>query len=98
LIVTNRLVHIPEPPIVSHPSGRKLADDAEPSSAQSQIRHSNRVRVPKRHFPIENESYMIIMQDEEEPNNIREALTCPAKERWMKAMEEEIESMRSNNV
>ena len=98
LIVANRLVYIPEPPTVSHPSGRKLADDAEPSSAQSQIRQSNRARVPKRHFPIENESYMIVMQDEEEPTNIREALTCPAKEKWMKVMEEEIESMRSNNV
>jgi len=98
LIVANRLVHIPEPPTVSHPSGSKSVDDAEPSSAQSQIRHSNRARVPKRHFPIENESYMIVMQDEEEPRNIREALTCPAKEKWMKAMEEEMESMRSNSV
>ena len=98
MIVANRLVHIPEPPTVSHPSGSKSVDDAEPSSAQSQIRHSNRARVPKRHFPIENESYMIVMQDEEEPRNIREALTCPAKEKWMKAMEEEMESMRSNNV
>jgi hypothetical protein len=52
-------VHIPEPPTVSHPSGRKLVDDVESSSAQSQIRHSNRVRVPKRHFSIENESYKI---------------------------------------
>jgi hypothetical protein len=98
LIVANHLVHIPEPPTVSHPSGRKLADDVEPNSAQSQIRHSNRARVPKRHFPIENESYMIVMQDEEEPNNIQEALTCPAKEKWMKAMKEKMESMRSNNV
>jgi Reverse transcriptase (RNA-dependent DNA polymerase) len=30
--------------------------------------------------------------------NIREALTCPAKEKWMKAMKEKMESMRSNNV
>jgi hypothetical protein len=81
LIVANRLVHISEPPIVSHPSGRKLADDAEPSSTQSQIRHRNRARVPKRHFSIENKSYMIVMQDEEELNNIREAPTCPAKEK-----------------
>jgi hypothetical protein len=81
LIVANYLVHIPKPPIVSHPSRRKLVDDAEPSSAQSQIRHNNRARVPKCHFLIENESYMIVMQDEEEPRNIRETLTCPAKEK-----------------
>jgi hypothetical protein len=98
LIVANRLVHIPEPPTVSHPSERKLADDVEPSSTQSQIRHSNRARVLKCHFPIENESYMIVMQDKEEPNNIRETLTCPTKEKWMKAMKEEMKSMRSNNV
>jgi Reverse transcriptase (RNA-dependent DNA polymerase) len=98
LIVANHLVHIPEPPTVSHLSGRKLVDDAEPSSAQSQIRHSNCARVPKRHFSIENESYMIVMQDEEEPKNIREALPCLAKEKLMKTMEEEMESMRSNNV
>jgi hypothetical protein len=91
-------VYIPEPPTVSHPSGRKLADDAELSSEQSQIRHNNRVRVSKRHFSIENEPYMIVMQDEEEPRNIREALTCPAKEKWMKVIEEEMESMRSNNI
>jgi uncharacterized protein (UPF0147 family) len=41
---------------------------------------------------------MIVMQDEEEPKNIRKALTCPAKEKWMKAMEEEMKSIRSNNV
>jgi hypothetical protein len=62
------------------------------------LRHSNRARVPKHHFSIENESYMIVMQDEEEPKNIREALICLTKEKWMKVMKEETESMRSNNV
>ena len=38
------------------------------------------------------------MQDDEEPKSINEALTCSAKEKWLKAMEEEMESMRSNNV
>jgi hypothetical protein len=91
-------VYIPEPPTLSHPSGIKLAVDAELSSGQSQIKHNNRARVPKRYFSIEDESYMIVIQDEEKPKNIWEALTCPAKEKWMKAMEEEIESMRSNNI
>jgi hypothetical protein len=60
---------------------KKIVDDAELSSAQLQIRHSNHVRVPKHYFSIENKSYMIIMQDEEEQKNIREALTCPVKEK-----------------
>jgi Reverse transcriptase (RNA-dependent DNA polymerase) len=98
LIVVNRLVHIPEPPTVFHPSRRKLADDVEPNSTQSQIRHNNCARVPKKYFLIENISYMIIIQDEEKPKNIRDSLTCPIKEKWMKIMEEEMESMRSNNV
>jgi hypothetical protein len=79
-------MYILVPSIVSHPSGRKLADDAKPSLTQSQIRHNNRARVPKCYFSIENESYMIFMQDEEDPRNIREALTCPTKEKWMKAI------------
>jgi hypothetical protein len=41
---------------------------------------------------------MIVMQDEEEPRNIQKALICLTKEKWMKAMKEEIESMRSNNI
>jgi hypothetical protein len=41
---------------------------------------------------------MIAMQDEEEPKNIQEALTCPAKEKWMKIIKEEMKSMRSNNI
>jgi hypothetical protein len=38
LIVVNHLVCIPEPPTISHQSERKLADDAEASSSQSQIK------------------------------------------------------------
>jgi hypothetical protein len=72
-------VYIPEPPIISHPSGRKLADDAEPNSTQSQNRHSNRARVHKHHFSIENESYMIVMQDEEEPKIFERLLLVPLK-------------------
>ena len=41
---------------------------------------------------------MIVPQDDEEPKNIREALTCPSSDKWKIAMEEEMESMRSNNV
>ncbi|KAK9108126.1 hypothetical protein Syun_024137 [Stephania yunnanensis] len=94
----NRLVHVSEQmPIVSHPSGSKTKD-VESVSTESQIRRSNRGNIPKRHFPIENEVYMIAPQDEDEPKNIQEALTCPAKEKWKIAMEEEMESMRSNNV
>ena len=41
---------------------------------------------------------MAITQDEDEPRNVTEALSGPDKENWTKAMEEEMESMRSNQV
>ena len=95
LIVTNRLMHISdEHPIVSHPSGSKTID----KPIESQIRHSNRGFVPKRYFPIDRETFMIAMQDDEEPKSVNEALTCSAKEKWLKVIEEEMKSMRSNNV
>ncbi|XP_071688658.1 uncharacterized mitochondrial protein AtMg00820-like [Rutidosis leptorrhynchoides] len=40
----------------------------------------------------------MVQLEEDEPRNINEALTCTAKDEWFKAMEEEMESMRSNNV
>ncbi len=40
----------------------------------------------------------MISIDNEEPRNVNEALTCLAKEKWIKAMEKEIESMKSNRV
>jgi hypothetical protein len=95
LIITNHLVHLPEPPITSHLNGSKSVDDAEPNSVQSQIRHNIYARVPKRHFSIKNKSYKIVIQDEEEHRNIRETLIYPAKEKYMKTIEEE---MRSNNI
>ena len=34
----------------------------------------------------------------DEPKDLKEALSCPAKESWIKAMEEQLESMRVNQV
>ena len=41
---------------------------------------------------------MILPQDEDEPKNFKEAISCPNKEKWIKVMEEEMESMRTNQV
>ena len=38
------------------------------------------------------------MQDDEEPKSINKTLTYSAKEKWLKVMEEDMESMRSYNV
>ena len=37
-------------------------------------------------------------QDEDEPKIVHETLSCLTKDKWLKVMKEEIESMRSNNV
>ena len=41
---------------------------------------------------------MILPQDEDEPKNFKETISCPDKEKWIKAMEEKMESMRTNKV
>ena len=55
--------------------------------------------IPRRRFDIEGgEAFVAITQDEDEPRNVTEALSGPDKENWIKAMEKEMESMRSNQV
>ena len=41
---------------------------------------------------------MIAPHDDEEPKNVKEALSSPKAKEWIKAMEEEIESMNANQV
>ena len=44
------------------------------------------------------QAFMIAPQDDEEPKTITEALSGPKAKEWSKAMEEEMESMRTNQV
>ena len=41
---------------------------------------------------------MIAPHDDEEPKNVKEALYGPKAKEWIKAMEEEMESMNANQV
>ena len=67
--------------------------------AQTQIRRSNRVRHSPLRYEIEyREAFMANLSCADEPKDLKEALSCPAKESWIKAMEEELESMRVNQV
>ena len=91
-------VHIPSGSNVHDSNGTNIESEESVPPLESQLRRSNRIGIPRRRFDIEGETFMILPQDDEEPRNIREALQCPAKEKWMKAMEEEMESMRSNQV
>ena len=61
------------------------------------MRNLNLVRVivneiPCRRFEIEGEAFMIAPHDDEEPKNVNEARSGP------KAMEEEMDSMNTNQV
>ncbi|KAI9169131.1 hypothetical protein LWI28_007482 [Acer negundo] len=59
---------------------------------------SNRGNVPHRRFEIEGEAFMVASHDADEPKNVNEALKSPDKELWIKAMKEEMDSMKSNHV
>ena len=41
---------------------------------------------------------MTILQDNDEPNMIEEALSSPNKDKWINALEDEMKSMKENQV
>ena len=61
-------------------------------------RKSNRRPIPRRCFEIKGEAFMIASHDGDEPNTYNEALTSSAKDLWMKAIDEEMKSMKVNQV
>ena len=70
----------------------------EQDHEKSQPRQSIRERIPRRRFEIDGEAFMIAPHDDEEPKNVKEALSGPKAKEWIKAMEEEMESMNANQV
>ena len=74
-----------------------MEQDHEQDHEQSQPRRSNREKVPRHRFEIEGKAFMIV-HDEEKPKTIQEALSCPTYKEWIKAMEKELNSMKSNIV
>ena len=70
----------------------------EQDHEKSQPRQSTRERIPYRRVEIEREAFMIALHDDEEPKNVNEALSGPKAKEWIKAMEEEMESMKTNQV
>ena len=69
----------------------------EKGHEQSQPRCSDRERIPCCLFEIEGEAFMID-HDEEEPKTIQQALSSSKAKEWFEAMEEEMNSMKSNQV
>ena len=59
---------------------------------------SNRENVLRRCFEIEGEAFMIASQNDDEPKTVQEALSSSVSDEWMKVMNDEMESMRTNQV
>ena len=72
-------------------------DAMELDHEQSQPRCSNCENVPCCRFKIEGEAFMIAY-DEEKPKTIQEDLSGSTSKEWIKATEEEMNSMKSNQV
>jgi hypothetical protein len=70
----------------------------EQDHEQSQPRRSIRELIPRRRFETEGEAFMIAPQDDEEPKTFSHALSGPKAREWIKAMKEEMESMKINQI
>jgi len=61
---------------------------------ESQLRQSNRRSIPRRRFDIElGELFMALLQEEHEPRNVKEALSTPSKDKWIKTIQDEMDSI-----
>lgn len=54
--------------------------------------------MPKCHFKIQGQIFLVFQKDDEEPKSIFEALSCTVKKNQKIAMAEEIESIKSNQI
>jgi hypothetical protein len=67
-------------------------------SQQPQPRRSKRGNLPRRRFEIEGEAYMIALYNDDEPRTFQEARSSSVKDEWIKAVNDKIESMKTNQV
>ena len=113
MVDTNEAILTPSGsvPYGNDPSGSNTRVDpsgsdtrVDPSTSQqglneSQIRRIGRVRLAPLCFEEEfAETFMALLQEDDEPNTFKEVVSCPAKDKWINAMEEELESMKVNQV
>ena len=59
------------------------------------LRRSERPRVESRRYPS---TEYVLISDEGEPESLKEVLSHPEKNQWMKAMQEEMESLQKNGT
>lgn len=78
-----------------NPSGRTPLVN---QSQQPQPHRSKRESIPRHRFEIKGEAFMVAPHDNDKPRIIHEALSSSTKDEWMKALNDEIESMKTNQV
>ena len=89
----------------SHLSGRNedvnaiSIDESNTNDNESSLLgRGKRSKIPKKRFSVESEAFIVAPEDDEEPKTVKAALECPAKEKWKVALEDEMESMKVNQV
>ena len=89
----------------SHLSGRNedvnaisIDESNTNDNESSQLGRGKRSKIPKRRFSIESEAFIVAPEDDEEPKTVKVSLECLAKEKWKVALEDEMESMKVNQV
>ena len=71
---------------------RYVYQDSEPRKS------TRKKAVPQRFRESDSSQAFLLDLSDDEPKNVKEALSCPAKDKWIKAMEEEMASMSANQV
>jgi len=62
------------------------------------IRRSERGRIPRRYFQIEDEVFLCAPLEVDEPTSFKEAIDSPNHKEWMDAIKDEMDSMARNKV
>ena len=83
--------------MISGPSGSYESQNTIEES-ELQIRKSTREGVPKQSYEIEDYVFLVSPTELDEPNSVTEALSRPERDGLLKAMKEELESMKTNKV
>jgi len=77
---------------------RGRSSSVEQTSTDPQLRRSERERIPRRYFQIEEEIFLCTPLEIEEPTFFQEAIDSPNHKEWMEAMRDEMDSMARNKV
>ncbi|XP_016441589.2 putative mitochondrial protein AtMg00820 [Nicotiana tabacum] len=85
--------------LILNPSGNGNSQSQNPSDEPGfQLRKSARKNIPKCTYEIEDYIFLVSPTEMDEPKSVTEALSSPGKNEWMKAMKEELKSIKINKV